>query len=262
MFTGFQLEYDNGMFQSYKSYGEEQYELSKSQTKVELEKYINKNNSLSGKAMQEDWFPEIEADIFLSHSHNDMNEVYSLAGWLHKEMNLKVFIDSCVWGNSKDLLKAIDDEYSRHEDSELYDYDYNKRNFSTSHVHMLLSTALTKMIDKTECVFFLKTPSSISAKEVISERTKSPWIYHELAMTELIRKKTIMEHRKHIFNENFSEVIAKSLNIEYDVSLKHLLSLDLNDLNAWLKLQKQDLEDKTSFPLDHLYKMKLQAKSK
>lgn len=40
-------------------------------------------------------------------------------------------------------------------------YDYNLRNYTTSHVHMMLATALTEMIDNTECIMFYNTPNSV-----------------------------------------------------------------------------------------------------
>ena len=51
---------------------------------------------------------------------------------------------------------------------------------------MMLSTALTQMIDKTECLLFLNTPFSISTSEVVNE-TESPCIYSELAVTKMLR---------------------------------------------------------------------------
>ena len=57
---------------------------------------------------------------------------------------------------------------------------------------MMLSTALTMMIDKVECVLFLNTPKSIDTTEVI-DKTKSPWIYLEMAMMKLVRKRNRKE---------------------------------------------------------------------
>ena len=45
---------------------------------------------------------------------------------------------------SNDLLRRIDENYCRHSNG--ISFDYNKRNYSTSHVHMMLSIALSKML--------------------------------------------------------------------------------------------------------------------
>ena len=63
-------------------------------------------------------------------------------------------------GYCDDLLRQIDNEHCKKEDGKTY--DYNLRNYTTSHVHMMLSTALTEMIDKTECIMFYNTPNSVS----------------------------------------------------------------------------------------------------
>jgi hypothetical protein len=259
MFAGFQLSSTKDLT-AYKTIGEGLYNKYKGEIELRLDKYINKNGNLDGKAMQDDWFPEFEANIFISHSHSNLDEIQALAGWLHKEMGLLAFIDSSVWGYSDKLLKAIDDEYCKHENGESYSYE--KRNYSTSHVHMMLSTALTKMIDKTECVFFLNTPESISASDVVKTQTKSPWIYHEIVMTDLIRKKSIGEHRKQVIQEQYTlEKSAKALHIDHDIThpLSKLEELNDTDLGAWQLLyntHKQQYGNEV-FSLDSLYKLKI-----
>ena len=61
--------------------------------------------------MQANWFPQIKADIFISHSHKDEDLALALAGWLKVSFGLTAFIDSCVWGYANDLLKMIDYKY-------------------------------------------------------------------------------------------------------------------------------------------------------
>ena len=55
------------------------------------------------------------------------------------------------------------------------------------HVHMMLSTALANMIDKTECIMFLNTPNSVSTRDT-KLKTYSPWIYNEIEITRIIEK--------------------------------------------------------------------------
>lgn len=95
-----------------------------------------------------------------------------------------------VWGYSKDLLEIIDDEYGLQTSG---NYSYQRRNYLTSHVYMMLSIALTKMIDKCESIFFVNTPNLIVVSENIkaAKYTLSPWIYSELEMTRMIRHKKL-----------------------------------------------------------------------
>lgn len=60
-----------------------------------LTDYI-KNSFIDGSKIQKDWFPEIEADIFLFHSSTDKDLVNVIAGWIYDNFRLKCFIDSNV----------------------------------------------------------------------------------------------------------------------------------------------------------------------
>lgn len=211
-----------------------------------LEEFENSDGSLNGDKMQSNWFPQIDADIFLSHSHIDEDLVIALAGWLNLSFGLKVFIDSCIWGYSKRLQKIIDNKYSRDENGSL---NYNKIIYSSSHVHMMLNTALMQMIDNCECVIFINTPNSVKPKEVV-DKIISPWIYSEIGMTKLIKKKSLQEHRTKYINEN--EYFPK-LEIDYNLDTGHLIELSDQDLVEWGKQYNQYYKNA---PLDYLYKIK------
>lgn len=133
-------------------------------------------------------------------------------------------------------------------------YDYNKRNYSTSHVYMMLSMALTKMMDKAELVIFMGTENSIQpVSQTISQTTKSPWIYSELVMTNLIRKKVPNRRIEKSFEKRAYNEAAK-LDVAYDVSeyLNMLIPLKDENLNIWRQQVKQDYPLK-AHPLDYLY---------
>ncbi|NUF39463.1 toll/interleukin-1 receptor domain-containing protein, partial [Acinetobacter lactucae] len=165
----------------------ELYKSNKKEVLDDLKNYLlNDGNSLDGDEIQKHLFPEENIDIFLSHSHGDEDKVIKLAILLERK-GLKVFVDSCVWGNAFDLLKVIDKKYCLNTNGSAYNYD--KRNYSTSHVYMMLNTALHKMIDNCEVFLFLGTPNSVSVKDGIKneESLKSPWIFSELAFIQHVR---------------------------------------------------------------------------
>lgn len=211
--------------------GQQIFTECKAKCETQLCEFMMANNSLDGNAIMHSWFPQIEADVFISHSHKDEEMAKILAGWLFDSFKIKSFIDSCVWGYSEKLLKMIDNAYCLNEDKQTYDYD--KRNRTTSHIHMMLSTALSMMIDNTECLFFLNSPQSITPTESFV-KTDSPWLYFEIGMTQIIKKKT----PKRVLNENIrnfsnKEYFEKAIQIEYQTDLSHLNELEPRELKIW-----------------------------
>ena len=260
MYRGFNLKIDNYTRQS-NSVHEEYYQLGhdllsqdKRAVRSTLEALVLRDGSLDGAQLQKQWFPVIEADVFLSHSHQNEEATLILAGYLRKAFGITSFIDSTVWGYSNDLLQDLDDKYCRNVGASTY--DYRKRNFSTSHVYLMLAGALAKMIDNTECVFFLNTPQAIQPNKVI-DSTLSPWLYSEILTTQYVRKRPPHEHSaRQQLTKSFSEggqlgsLNESRLAVTYEVDMSHLTSISAGIFNSWLKRS-----EKERFKLDALYKM-------
>ncbi|WP_313247090.1 hypothetical protein [Stenotrophomonas rhizophila] len=71
---------------------------------VKIKEYIlNDENLIDADAIAKDLFPTEKADVFLSHTHQDHDAVVALAVQL-QNLGLKVFVDSCVWGDVYTLL--------------------------------------------------------------------------------------------------------------------------------------------------------------
>lgn len=253
MWRGFNLNLElnrDETFAEFHKIGLQQYADDSQQVEFILNTFVNSDNTLNGTAIQNFWFPQIEADIFISHSHKNKDEAIALAGWLSYNFKLRTFIDSCIWGYSNKLLLILDKEHCWMPQRGVY--DYNLRNHSTSHVHMMLSTALTMMIDKCECLFFLNTPHSIKSYGE-TDKTESPWIYSEIATTKIIEKKD--PGRVGELTETYShfdgvDEIKKGMTMTYDLDLTHLTALNLNNINNW-QAQKNNKEH----PLDTLYRL-------
>lgn len=148
------------------------------------------DNKIDGSKLINDWFPSYEAQVFISHSHLDARTAKRLACWLKNTFNLTTFIDSTIWGSADELLNRIDNKYSvlRKDKDGTTTYNYKTRNYTTSHVHMMLSTALVDIMNSTECIIFLNTPASLAVNEVKDQKTNSPWIYNELKIASIIEK--------------------------------------------------------------------------
>jgi hypothetical protein len=202
------------------------------EVRTRLEAFLGDDGAIDGHALQEDWFPQVDADVFLSHSHVDEELALAIAGWASHTFDLKVFVDSAIWGNASDLLRTIDDKYCLNPTGETY--DYQKRNRSTSHVHMMLATALAMMIDKTECACVLETKNSITTQGAIG-KTESPWLYSEIATMHHIRRRTAEAHRsgKIKVAKALREDALARFNVIYSVPLGSLTALTVNKLDEW-----------------------------
>lgn len=235
MYRGFQVKLHqsaqifDGEFEDYLQAGRKLLKKHQSEVQSVLDNFLLSDGSIDGSRMQENWFPQIKADIFISHSHQDENLAIALAGWLYQKFGLESFIDSCVWGYADYLLKLLSETY--HEYSDPRDF-ISLHRFVSSHVDMMLSVALNQMLDNTECLFFLNTPKSISIDAPIEETTSSPWIYSEIAMSRLIRKQ-IPERLERVLNESLNTFSRKP--IRYRLPMDHLLVVSAQDMLDWEK---------------------------
>lgn len=268
MYKGYNLEIDNSENQSL--FGVEDLELEEYQKKIdEFQVIIKENfekefklprndlNEVDASKIIKDWFPQFKVDVFISHSHSDTRTAKRLAVWLKREFDLNVFIDSMVWGYANKLLKIIDNKYSvLKQNEETTTYNYDTRNQTTSHVHMMLSTALNDMIYNTECLLFLNTPTTIKVRDV-KKNTSSPWIYSELKMASIVekkypRKKKVLES----IEKNYFGLQHENRSVDdflYDVTkdLSKLENIKMSDLKNWKKLYLDD--ENAVHALDLLY---------
>ncbi|MDC8747000.1 toll/interleukin-1 receptor domain-containing protein [Xanthomonas cerealis pv. cerealis] len=220
--------------------------------KSSLEGYLNEDGKLDAQALSKAWFPAIKADVFISHSHNDEAKALRLAGWLKDCFDLTAFIDSTVWNSADALIRLIDDRYCLHDNGVSYNYD--KRNLSTSHIHVMLMMAITEMIDRCECLFFLNTPESISPDKTIKDgNTSSPWIYAEIAISKTIQKRALpparRDRRVMAYDSAFMESDG-SIPLVHKLDIAHLSKIDEVQLLAWTIRHEHRV---ATSPLDELY---------
>lgn len=215
-----------------------------------LQRYIlNKDNILNATKIQEHLFPEIEADIFLSHAHADEDKVISLAVYL-EDMGFQVFVDSCVWENAFELLKTIDEKHCKFKDSDTY--NYQKRNFSTATVYMILNAALHRMIEKSELFIFLGTENSLTVEDSIEnqEFLKSPWVFSELTfVNQVVRfdnrislrprpvtKSIAIEDTRAIALDESMEVRFNKPTLDFSLSNQHFTQWLTSESNPYVKV--------------------------
>ena len=86
MYKGFKIEKNTieKIFEK-KEFYKDQYESKtqeiKSNIKKNLENYLLPNKKINVESLRDDWFPTEQYDIFISHSHKDIEDVKVLAGF-------------------------------------------------------------------------------------------------------------------------------------------------------------------------------------
>jgi hypothetical protein len=226
-----------------------------------LESFVGTDGEIDASRMMTDWFGGVSADVFISHSRADKDLALTIAGWLSKELDVSSFVDSCAWGHANILLRQIDDAFCKTGGAT---YSYFHSTVTASHVHLMLSTALSQMLDRCECVFFLNSEHSLKSVSVRSMAeseedyiTQSPWLFHELSMLRLIRRREKEEHRPGIVKSaNFAEAKAHVPAFNYPVSLAVLPALGVSELKLWHK-QWSDEKREKRHALDCLYDIRL-----
>ncbi|MUG77242.1 hypothetical protein [Commensalibacter melissae] len=185
---------------------------------------IKNKNKVTVNQIVDNFFNETKYEVFLSHSHADTNKVVNLARILEKNYKCKVFIDSIFWANIYDLLKEFDNIYSKVNDND--NYDYQKRNFTTSNLFIILNTALHTMIEMSDYFFFLETKQSTKEDSSLI----SPWIFSELSFATQVRRREPEDK----FFENY-------LPNQKQKALESRASLEsLDELNFIYKIPKLD----------------------
>ncbi len=153
---------------------------------------------LNHRELQEAFFspfkPQLKnAQVFLSHSHADINKALEVKNYLENQIKRKVFIDSLFWDYKDDVLNKLAkyDDISRIEDA----------------FTLILRESLECMIKKCPYFVFLQSKNSVSLNQDLLKITYSAWIYEELKIANtLIADTTIKE--SHI----------KAMCISYDIT--------------------------------------------
>ena len=155
-------------------------------TEVKIWQYAESNDEFDAETIAEDFFSAFDADVFISHSHANINPVTAFAGYL-KSIGARPFVDSLVWGDAYNLLWELNDTYSRGDDGDLA---YDDVAYTAAQIYMILNGALINMMDRTKNYVLLETSESIQ-----NGMTTSPWIYSELLYSKILcPRQAIFEH--------------------------------------------------------------------
>ena len=256
MYKSVQVEdFDFSIFPEVSSQKVREYKERNENKLIKIQDYLlDRKNTLSVDKISENLFLDIKPDIFLSHSHADEDDVIRLAILIEKELNLSVFIDSCVWGDAFKLLRKIDEKYCLNGET----FDYHIRNHTTSNVFMILNSALHKIIDNCEAFVFLGTDKSIPITDTFEDKKylSSPWIYSELQFAKLVRRtkprQIALESRDIKLEE--SAAFDSAVDFAYSIPMTDA-TLSNQKLKSWLEISNNPFINQNTHPLDSLYKV-------
>ncbi|GAA8491868.1 toll/interleukin-1 receptor domain-containing protein [Helicobacter pylori] len=182
---------------------------------IKKAKHSNDDIILNHNGIKEAFFspfkPQLKnAQVFLSHSHADINKALEVKNYLENQIKRKVFIDSLFWDYKGDVLNKLAkyDDISRIEDA----------------FTLILRESLQDMIKKCPYFVFLQSKNSVSNQGLSRNQdllkiTYSAWIYEELKIAHSIsesRPSPMMEsmqvfHDISPFLESFETITLKKL---------------------------------------------------
>ncbi len=154
---------------------------------------------LNHRELQEAFFspfkPQLKnAQVFLSHSHADINKALEVKNYLEEYLDAEcVFIDSLFWDYKDDVLNKL--------------AEYDDISGIEDVFTLILRESLECMIKKCPYFVFLQSKNSVSLNQDLLKITYSAWIYEELKIANtLIADTTIKESR------------IKAMRISYDIT--------------------------------------------
>ncbi len=258
MFSKFRIIVNDGNtfnVDSYYESGLRHLSSHKSTLTAKLDQFIDyKTGLIDGEKLEKEWFKEIRADIFLSHSHADEKLAIALAGWLKTEMGLNAFVDSCVWGFANDLLDKINNNFNllRTEADGSKTYSHDKANYAASHIYLMLNSALNNMINKTESFMFINTANSTiyMDKNQATAYTLSPWIYSEVVMANTMKITPPVRPIRIEKRAEFYHMMNESMNITHKLDFSDFVDINLSGFRTWKILKKSG-----EHALDALYRI-------
>ena len=179
---------------------------------------------IDGERLRNFVFPTDNYDVFISHSHDDLEIAKQFAAWLKEKYRYSVFLDSFVWNSADRLLREIDNLYCKQRNGL---YNYYRRNYSTAHIHTMLSMSIMEIIKRSKVGILIDSHHSINLERLRNSnqaKTLSPWIFQEIM---LMRQFANSESSTRMFS---SENLNESLQMAHTVDLSDFTPLTARDL--------------------------------
>lgn len=184
-----------------------------------------------------EYYSQQKYDVFISYSSKDIDDARCLKNFINNELKLKCFLDCDVWGNAYEIMSIIDSKFNRVNESNFL-YEYEGVQQVSINVSMMLTTALTHMLEKCSVVIFIESENSISnidgrekGKFEIRDKTYSPWLYHEISMVNMMNR---IQSGKRTFTKK------ASTKFEYSLDSSWFETIDAKWLLYWKQKREQN----------------------
>ncbi len=183
---------------------------------IKKAKHSNDDIILNHNEIKEAFFspfkPQLKnAQVFLSHSHADINKALEVKNYLENQIKRKVFIDLLFWDYKDNVLNELAkyDDISKIKDA----------------FTLILRESLQDMIEKCPYFVFLQSKNSVSNQGLSRNQdllkiTYSAWIYEELKIA-------------HSISESRPIPMMESMQVFHDISpfLKSFKTITLKKLS-------------------------------
>ena len=193
--------------------------------------YLKEDEYIDASSIEKRWFPEIECDVFISHSHKDKEQIVSFIGWLYKLFGIRAFIDDAIWDNVDELANRLSTKIYQDRLEDTFITEEQANSYGASNAFLILNSAIERMIDKAECFLFIGTRNSLIDGDT---HTKSPWIYTENLFSNLVKQKPLSEYRNNRLAHS-REGLREAFEISYKCDFGSYVQLTRDDLTALVR---------------------------
>lgn len=182
----------------------------------EMIKMFTSDKTIDGDKLQEYFFEtEKKYDVFISHFSQEKDKAMQLKNFLEENCKVKAFVDSDVWGNYREILSYIEEEF-----------EAGNKEYLLANLHIMLQSSLRKMIESAKYFIFIDSITHCENNIIYS-----PWVYYELQ--EAYEK---IYYKTQLSMENFTESLDMS--IKRDISRFTDIFQKVEDINFFKKTIK------------------------
>jgi hypothetical protein len=107
MYRGFDLDLEKTDLSDFVAGGRAQFDKYKQLAEADLDRYISVDGVVDGGTLEKDWFPNITADVFISHSHDNLDMAIGFGGSPILSSFVKTDLEALIDGSEPLVGKKV-----------------------------------------------------------------------------------------------------------------------------------------------------------